>query len=326
MHVLIADNSRSILDLISNQVVRRGNTVTTFQDGQEVYDYLTSNQPFDILLTSLELPNVSGLELCWETSTIADNGASAYAIVMSSSSDVDTLVEALDSGADDFLTKPFLQEELNARLRAAERTVSAQTELIRLASKDDLTNICNRRNFFLRIEKKLMSLNAKKDSSMIMFDVDHLRQINEKHGQCAGDAILVAVAEAVDNENIIFGRLGSEEFGVFLHEVSINKAKKIAEAIRKKISNLSIPYNDHALNVTISSGVCEIPTHKDIDSALKKARQALDAAKNGGRNKTVVWGSVDHQSSIEETTSVQGFDHINDKAQTTSHALKAAMI
>jgi len=301
VHVLIADNSRSILDLISNQVVKRGNTVTTFQDGQEVYDYLTGSQPFDILLTSLELPNVSGLELCWETSTIADNGASAYAIVMSSSSDVDTLVEALDSGADDFLTKPFLQQELNARLRAAERTVSNQTELIRLATKDDLTNICNRRNFFRRVEKKLMSLTAKKNSSLIIFDIDHLRHVNEKHGQDAGDCILIAIAEAVDNEKYILGRLGGEEFGIFLHEASTAKAEKISD-----------------LSVTISAGVCELHANKGIDAALKKARQALDAAKNDGRDKTVVWGSIEHQSSIEETTSVQGFDHINGKTQTTS--------
>lgn len=326
MHVLIADNSRSILDLISNQVVKRGNTVTTFQDGQEVYDYLTGSQPFDILLTSLELPNVSGLELCWETSTIADNGASAYAIVMSSSSDVDTLVEALDSGADDFLTKPFLQQELNARLRAAERTVSNQTELIRLATKDDLTNICNRRNFFRRVEKKLMSLTAKKNSSLIIFDIDHLRHVNEKHGQDAGDCILIAIAEAVDNEKYILGRLGGEEFGIFLHEASTAKAEKISEAIRQKISNLSIPYKDQVLSVTISAGVCELHANKGIDAALKKARQALDAAKNDGRDKTVVWGSIEHQSSIEETTSVQGFDHINGKTQTTSHALKAAIM
>lgn len=326
MHVLIADNSRSILDLVSNQVLKRGNTVTTFQDGQEVYDYLTAGHPFEILLTSLELLNVSGLELCWAANACADNGSSNYSIVMSSSSDVDTLVEALDSGADDFLTKPFLPQELNARLRAAERTVTAQTELIRLASKDDLTNICNRRNFFLHIEKKLVSLAAKKNSSMIMFDVDHLRQFNEKHGQDAGDCILVAVTEAVDNENIIFGRLGSEEFGIFLHEVSIAKAEKIAEAIRKKISNLSIPYNNQTMSVTISSGVCDLPTRKDIDLALKKTRQALDAAKNSGRNKTVVWGSIEHQTSIEDTTSVQGFDHINGKSQTTSHALKAAIM
>ncbi|MEP1441876.1 MAG: response regulator, partial [Hyphomicrobiales bacterium] len=167
MHVVIADNSRSILDLVSKQVTKRGNTVTTFQDGQDVYEYLTAGHQFEILLTSLELPNVSGLELCWAANACADNSSSNYSIVMSSSSDVDTLVEALDSGADDFLTKPFLPQELNARIRAAERTVSAQTELMRLASRDDLTNICNRRNFFARIEKKLLSLNAKKASSFI---------------------------------------------------------------------------------------------------------------------------------------------------------------
>lgn len=326
MHVLIADNSRSILDMITKQVVSRGNTVTTFQDGQDVYDYLTAGHPFEILLTSLELPNVSGLELCWAANACADNGSSNYSIVMSSSNDVDTLVEALDSGADDFLTKPFLQQELNARLRAAERTVSTQTELIRLASKDDLTNVSNRRDFFKRVDKKMISLNAKKPSALIMFDVDHLREVNEKHGQDAGDTVLAALAQAVDNEKIVMGRLGSEEFGVFLHEASIEEAETIAEVMRNKIANLSIPYKKQTLSITVSVGVCSLPTHKNIDSALKKARQALDAAKNGGRNKTVVWGSIEHQSSIENTTSVQGYDHINEKAQVTSHALKLASV
>ncbi|MEP1442401.1 MAG: diguanylate cyclase, partial [Hyphomicrobiales bacterium] len=123
-----------------------------------------------------------------------------------------------------------------------------------------------------------------------------------------------------------FGRLGSEEFGIFLHEVPVEEAETIAEIIRNKVLNLPIPFNDKTLKVTISLGVCHLPAHKKIDSALKKARQALDAAKNDGRNKTVVWGSVEHQSAIEETVSIQGYDHINDKVQTTSHALKSATL
>ncbi|MEP3232275.1 MAG: diguanylate cyclase [Hyphomicrobiales bacterium] len=324
MHILIADNSRSILDIVSKQVVSRGNTVTTFQDGQDVYDYVTAGHPFEILLTSLELPNVSGLELCWAANACAENGTSNYSIVMSSSSDVETLVEALDSGADDFLAKPFLQQELNARIRAAERTVSAQNELLRLARKDDLTNISNRRDFFQRIDNKMMSFTAKKASSMITFDVDHLRQINEKYGYEAGDAMLVALAGAIENEAIIFGRLGSQEFGVFLHEVPIEKAETIAESIRKKIARLTVTHNENSLNVSVTLGACSVPANDSKETALKKARQALDAAKNLGRNRTVVWGSVDHQSSIEETPSVQGYDHINGKSQVTSHALKLA--
>ena len=96
MRVVIADNSRSELGMVSKQGVSRGNTVTTFQGGQDVYEYLTAGNLFKILLTPLELPNVSGLELCWAANPCADNGSSNYSIAMSSSNNVEPLVEAYD--------------------------------------------------------------------------------------------------------------------------------------------------------------------------------------------------------------------------------------
>lgn len=322
MHIVIADNSRSILEMISKQVTERGNTVTTFQDGQDVYDYLSACRPFDILLTSLELKNISGLELCWAANACADSVSSKYSIVMSSSSDVDTLVEALDSGADDFLKKPFLQQELNARLRAAERTVTAQNELLRLASKDALLNISNRRDFFNRVDGKLIEASANKQSSLILLEMDNLASINEEYGHKAGDALLIALKQVVDIKNMIFGRLGGSEFGVFLDKVSIDKAEIIAEAIREKIAKIAIPFNDNTLRAIVNIGVAPLQSYKDITSAMKKAHQALQAAKNLGRNQAVIWGSILHQSSVEQISSVQGFDHFNDKVHSISPALK----
>ncbi len=91
---------------------------------------------------------MSGVELCWETRLVATSRRPIYVVMMSSQYDQRSLIEALDSGADDFIGKPPLAEELYARLRAAERLASMQRELIRLATIDPLTGLCNRRGFF----------------------------------------------------------------------------------------------------------------------------------------------------------------------------------
>src|SRR6185437_5619294 len=93
---------------------------------------------------SAELKNMSGVELCWETRLLATSRRPIYVVMMSSQYDQRSLIEALDSGADDFIGKPPLAEELYARLRAAERLASMQRELIRLATIDPLTGLCNR--------------------------------------------------------------------------------------------------------------------------------------------------------------------------------------
>ena len=108
-----------------------------------------SDHCIDALITSAELKHISGVELCWEARLLATCRRPIYVLMMSSRKyDQRSLIEALDSGADDFIGKPPLAEELFARLRAAERILSMQHELIRLATIDPLTGLCNRRGFF----------------------------------------------------------------------------------------------------------------------------------------------------------------------------------
>ena len=102
----------------------------------------------EALITSAELKHMSGVELCWEARLLATCRRPIYVLMMSTQYDQRSLIEALDFGADDFIGKPPLAEELYARLRAAERILSMQRELIRLATIDPLTGLCNRRGFF----------------------------------------------------------------------------------------------------------------------------------------------------------------------------------
>ncbi len=300
MHIVITDSSQTILDIVRKQVLASGNSVTAFADGAEALDYINSDAPMDILLTGLELPNISGLELCWAANSRNQAGAPNYIIVMSSSSNVDKLVEALDSGADDFLKKPFIQDELRARLRAAERVLRAQLELVRLASIDPLTNALNRRAFFEKVEGVLKDKKNATPSAMIMMDIDHFKKVNDSFGHHAGDVVLTNFCKSLLKGNLMLGRLGGEEFAAFLPLVNGDEAFKIAEKIRTNIAEQVVSVDTIPISVTCSLGVSEFNGDDTLDGLLKRADQALYAAKNNGRNQTIVWGSELHHASVED--------------------------
>src|ERR1700686_1986936 len=139
MHVIVVDPSRTVLKAVSQLLASDGHEVSTFVDGPEALAYLKSDPGVGALITSAELTTMSGVELCWETRLVSGHDRAIYIILMSSSFDQRHLINALDSGADEFIGKPPVKEELYARLRSGERLVRLQTELIRLAMIDPLT-------------------------------------------------------------------------------------------------------------------------------------------------------------------------------------------
>jgi PleD family two-component response regulator len=141
MHVALVDSSRTVLKVVSRLLEARSHQVHPFTDPHAALEYIKAHREVDALITSAELITMSGIELCWEARLIASSSRPLYVILMSSSRDRHRLGEALDSGADDFISKPPVPEELYARLRAAERMTSMQHELIRLAATDPLTGL-----------------------------------------------------------------------------------------------------------------------------------------------------------------------------------------
>jgi two-component system, cell cycle response regulator len=148
MRIVLVDASRIVLKIITGLLGARGHAVHSFTDGPEALKYIGTNVQVDALITSTELPSMSGLELCWEIRLLSTCRRPIYIILMSSNYDRHKLTEALDCGADDFIGKPPVADELYARLRAAERLASMQHELLKLATTDSLTGVMNRRAFF----------------------------------------------------------------------------------------------------------------------------------------------------------------------------------
>ena len=287
MHVVIADSSKVGLEILKRMLRERGDTVDTFTDGLEAYRFLVAEPSVDVLLTGFELSSMSGLELCWEARVLAQNRRPFYVIAMSSTHDQDKLVQALDSGADDFIRKPPANEELFARFRAAERLTAIQNELIHLANNDPLTNVFNRRAFFDKAEDAVAQMRDDQGLSAVMFDIDHFKKINDTYGHGVGDDAIRQVASLASMKDVITGRLGGEEFALILSGFSCQKAAVMAEYIRQKIEDLRIQTEKGILKFTCSFGVAEFLTKDTIDALLKRADEALYYAKENGRNKVV---------------------------------------
>jgi diguanylate cyclase (GGDEF)-like protein len=227
---------------------------------------------------------MSGLELCWETRLLATCDRPIYVIMMSASQDRHKLIEALDSGADDYIGKPPVAEELYARLRAAERVASMQQELVRLATTDSLTGVFNRRAFFERAAEASSRADAGAALSAILFDIDHFKRVNDLFGHDMGDRAISAVASEAAAENALVGRLGGEEFAMLLAGQGLDEALAAAERLRGKMSALQFETSHGQLRITASFGVSTWEAGDTIAMLLKRADVALYAAKTGGRN------------------------------------------
>ena len=287
MRVVLADPSRIGLKLMAKMLTDGGHEVLPFSDGTAALECLRGDETVDVLLTSFEVPGVSGLELCWEARLIANAGHPLYVVAMSSSHDLDRLIEALDSGADDFIAKPPVPTELHARLRAAERMTRAQRELIRLATIDPLTDLPNRRAFFERAGEACRRGEGHPPLSVVMLDIDHFKQVNDTCGHDAGDAVLKAVAGVIRRHGGSPARIGGEEFAILLDGWDLLDAHHDAERLRTEIQATPIELPGTVVTVTVSLGVAEHVAGQSVDQVLKNADVALYAAKTSGRNRTV---------------------------------------
>ncbi len=292
MRIAVVDPSRTVLKLVTQLLEAREHSVRTFTDGREALDQITSDLNVDALITSMELASMSGVELCRQVRALATNGRPIYVVLMSSNYDRRKLIEALDSGADDFISKPPAIEELYARLRAAERLGELQRKLYNLAMTDPLTGALNRRSFFEKAQDACARTEAGGVLSATLFDIDHFKFVNDDYGHDVGDRVLRMIAGEVMAEKLILGRLGGEEFAVLLEGMNVEDAAQVAERLRLRFAGLQLDADGKPVKFTASFGVSQWKPGDTIDGILKRADMALYQAKEGGRNRVVVAGAA----------------------------------
>jgi diguanylate cyclase (GGDEF)-like protein len=288
MRIALVDPSRTTRLIVSRMLEARGHEVLPFADERDALTSIKVDPCIEALITSAELKAMSGVELCWETRLIATCRRPIYVLMMSSQYDQRSLIEALDSGADDFIGKPPLAEELYARLRAAERILSMQRELLRLATTDPLTGLCNRRGFFEQATEACARVVPPDGSlSAIILDIDNFKHINDSYGHETGDEAIRACADAARMQEALTGRLGGDEFALLLEEKSLPQAIEIGEDLRQRLAGRPFDTGKDRITLTWSVGVGEGKPGDTVDEILARADAALYDAKFGGRNRVV---------------------------------------
>ncbi|HEX6177614.1 MAG TPA: diguanylate cyclase, partial [Thermoanaerobaculia bacterium] len=239
---------------------------------------------WDLVLLDRALPDGDGVDLCRE---IRAAHPDRYIMMLTGSASDSDKLAGFQSGADDYVTKPFNVEELLARVRAGLRIVALQKAMRELSLTDDLTGLRNRRaldaEFNVRFET---SRRYRRPLSIALVDVDHFKSINDAFGHQTGDAVLREVAGRLRRGTRLTdfaSRIGGEEFCVVLPETALFEALQFGEKIRAAVA--ATPVDGHA--VTVSVGIASSPDSlfASIDEMMFAADQALYRAKRGGRNR-----------------------------------------
>jgi diguanylate cyclase (GGDEF)-like protein len=220
-------------------------------------------------------------------------------VVLLSPVDLQAVVGALDLGVHDVLPDPPADGELLARVHAAGRVTTMREHLLQreerleqLAYNDELTGLWNRRYLQHRLASELRSAERHgRPLAIAMIDVDHFKPINDRHGHLVGDEVLTAIAarlrEALRDEDVL-GRWGGEEFLAILPALQPGSAGRAGQRLRRCIADR--PLTPGAIAVTVSVGCAETEGGGSVDELVRRADDALYAAKREGRDRVVVAG------------------------------------
>ena len=304
MKVLIAEDDSLLRQMLRGELAAAGHQLITAANGLEAWEML-QKEHVRMLLVDWMMPGLDGPELIRRVRGAGWPGYT-YIILLTAKSGRDDVVEGLNVGADDYVTKPFSRDELVARIGVGARILELETRLSdslareeELASRDSLTGLPNRRALYDRARAELnRAQREKKSLGVIMIDIDHFKPINDKFGHAAGDEALRRVAEVLQRSKRDYdftGRWGGDEFLAILPGTSILQAGLVAERIRASIGLIRPAANgEEAVELQTSMGVaCASPAFHpvELDELLKQADGALYRAKAEGRNRVCLHSS-----------------------------------
>ncbi|MBS3943347.1 MAG: diguanylate cyclase [Dethiobacter sp.] len=292
LSILIAEDSIFFRQLLVQTLSSWGYAVVTAGSGSEAWEILQREDTPRLAILDWVMPGLSGLEVCRMVSGRTGTPY-IYLILLTSKDNKEDIVAGLEAGADDYITKPFHEEELRCRVKIGERIIRLENKISWLAATDPLTGVLNRRAFMERMEGEMQrSKRQNEPYSVIMVDIDHFKKINDTYGHQAGDTVLHRFAKHLSSllrSYEFVGRYGGEEFIISLTGTGENQAVRIAERLRASLVDLAITVSDNqeALPVTASFGVAgtAVIAEGTGDMLLTKADQALYRAKREGRNR-----------------------------------------
>ena len=290
--VLVVDDDPAALEVLKVRLGSWGYDVVTATTGPEALAVLEGRGAPKLAVVDWMMPGMSGIDVVRAVREHCEDYV--YVIMLTCRGGRRDVLTALEAGADDYLPKPCCTEELELRLRAGCRVVALQDQLRLLAERDPLTGSWNRRRIRRFLSEELDRARAATEPfSVVMLDVDHFKQVNDRYGHAAGDAVLRGLCRRASDQLRPYdgwARIGGEEFLIVLPACDGPGAFAAAERVRRSIEGIPFRVPGRELNVTASAGITTVDPPRypdDIDEVLQRADRALYAAKQAGRNRVI---------------------------------------
>ncbi len=298
MRVLIAEDEPVSRHLLKKLLVQWGYDVEVASDGDEAWWTLEKDNAPKLAILDWMMPGMDGANICRELRKRAGTPY-IYVLMLTAKAQKGDIVEGLEAGADDYVTKPFDAEELRVRLRAGRRIVDLQDHLIAIrdaalfpTTHDSLTGVWNREAILATLRRELSRQQRQhKPLGLILVNVDLFRVILNNHGPLAAEGVLREVAQRMRSSVRMYdsvGRYGGKEFLVLAPGCDFEAVEAQAERIRSAIAGDSIDILSGAIPVTVSMAVATSEQSSDAPKLLRMLEDGVYRAKRAGRNRVEV--------------------------------------
>jgi diguanylate cyclase (GGDEF)-like protein len=260
LRALVVDDDVNYRSYIGALLKRFDFEIVNAADGEEA-DAALEECAFDLLIIDCEMPRLNGLELIKRVRA-THRSADVYALMLTGHEDLDTKITALRAGFDDFIMKSTPDIEIVAKIGAARRLIVRQRrldttvrELYGLATRDELTGLFNRRYFFGEADR-LLSEGA--TVTLVLFDLDRFKEVNDTYGHLAGDRILRDVGALFlshTRHQDIICRYGGDEFVLLVPHAALDEVEVLAHRLAEDLSDLRWTFADTQVQVGVTTGI-----------------------------------------------------------------------
>ena len=306
--ILAVDDSLLICQQIEKVLKNEEYTVYKSHSAKETLELLEEVDP-DLILLDVILPDMEGYEL-FEKIKEKDKNHAPVIFITSKDSEQD-VIRGFELGACDYIKKPFRPEELKSRVKAhledkrerdelkiLNETLKANMQILnRVAYRDELTGLYNRRFVVEKLAQDLMEPN--RQDALVMIDVDDFKHVNDCYGHDAGDMVLVCISnimESVCRRHKVI-RWGGEEFLIILMAVTKQECYEVCEEIRKEIQAFPFLQGNTTFYCTVTLGISLYDKEQSFKMNMTPADMALYRGKKTGKNRTV-WYGYEEESGV----------------------------
>ena len=289
--VMVVEDSAPFRSALKKILTSLQFQVFTAAHGEEAMNYFTDNPDIKLALCDYRMPVKDGLEVLKEIRAIGDKNQIGVLMMTSPSENVNGAI-FLKNGANDFIAKPFVKEELICRVNNTIEAMENINQIADFANKDFLTGVYNRRYFYENMNEYVAYAEEHMEPYVVaMLDIDHFKKINDTHGHNSGDKVLKTLAKKLIDEtkgDDLIARFGGEEFFVILKNISNEDAVKFFVNLRANIANCKVQLKKEQISFTVSIGVAFSRSDYRLDELLELADEALYRAKENGRNRVEI--------------------------------------